>query len=262
MLGRRTRLGRVAARGWVTAWTAALVLVLSGCQALPGGGGRDVSENFKGAAAQELANAVASGQRSAIRELVEGGTSADTTGTDGVTMLQLAIYENKHGAFLTLLDLGADPDQVGYRGDAALHTAANASTHHYLEALLEAGADPDVRNATTQRTPLMEAASMFTEDQFWLLLDAGADVTLADRSGTTALHRAALTNAISHVLPLLERGADPVATDDVGATFQDYLYHGDPDILHARARRELGKVADWLTAHDIPLHDKVPWPGS
>lgn len=177
-------------------------------------------------------------------------------------MLQLAIYEKKYPMFLTLLDLGADPDQVGYRGNTALHTAARARTHHELKALLDAGADPNVRNATTQRTPLMDAASGFTDDQFWMLLDAGADVTPADRSGITALHMAAMMNSTGHVLALLERGADPLATTDTGATFQDFLYTGDPDILLASARRNLGKIADWLTARDIPLHEDVPWPQS
>lgn len=240
--------------------TTVLALLLSGCQVLVGGGGRDQSENFEGEAAQELAQAVADGKRSKVRELVEGGASLETTGKDGVTMLQLAIYEKKYRMFLTLLDLGADPEQVGYRGNTALHTAARAPTHHELKALLDAGADPNVPNAITQSTPLMEAATPSTDDQFWMLLDAGADVTPADRSGHTALHQATLTNSIFHVLPLLERGADPLATSDTGATFQDYLYTGDPDILLDSALRELGKIADWLTAHDVPLHEDVPWP--
>lgn len=260
MVGRRRPTRRSAAHGWLTGWVTGLVLVLSGCQMLGGATENDVTENFEGEAAQALGQAVADGDRSAIREAVEGGASVGTTGEDGVTMLQLAIYEKKPGAFQTLLELGADPDQVGYRGDAALHTAAKAESPDYVQALLEAGADPDVGNATTRRTPLMEAAAPFFTDQFEMLLDAGADVTLADRTGHTALHVAAMTNGFSHVLSLLERGADPRATTDTGATFQDYLYDGDPDLLLDSAVRELGRIADWLRAHDVPLHDEVPWP--
>lgn len=260
MVWRRPGPRRTAARSTLTALATALGLVLSGCQVLGVGSGSDVSENFEGEGVQVLAQAVADGKGSVIRDLVDGGASLGTTGNDGVTMLQLAIYEKKQASFRTLLDLGADPEQAGYRGDTALHTAAKAASPDYLRWLLEAGVDPDVRNTTTQRTPLMESAAPGLTDQLEMLLDAGADVTLADRSGSTALHRAAITNAIFHVRPLLEAGADPLATVDTGATFQDYLYHGSADILLDDALRELGRIADWLTAHDVPLHEDVPWP--
>lgn len=83
MVGRRTRRGRAAARGWVTALTTVLALVLSGCQVLSLGAGSDVSENFEGEAAQELAQAVADGKRSTVRKLVEGGASLATTARTG-----------------------------------------------------------------------------------------------------------------------------------------------------------------------------------
>lgn len=258
MVGRRGS-GRGAAGGWLTVLLTVLVLALSGCQ-LPGGGGAsDVSQYFEDEAAQELAQAVADGDRSAIRDAVEGGTSVGTTGTEGLTMLQLAIDQDRYGSLLTLLELGADPDQVGHRGDAALHTAARADSPRFLEALLEAGADPDVRQATTQVTPLIKAAGGFSTEHFQLLLDAGADISLADRSGITALHQAAILNEGSQVLTLLERGADPTVTDRTGATFQDYLWTTDADLMHGAALREREKIAEWLTARDIPVHEKADW---
>lgn len=265
MVGRRTRSGRIGRRCRLPAVVAAVALMLSGCQLLAAGtgdegsGGGDVRQYFPDGDTQDLAQAVVDGDSSSIREAVESGTSPDTTGTEGLTMLQLAMYRDQHGSLLTLLELGADPDQVGYQGDAALHTAARADSPRFMEALLEAGADPDVRQATTQVTPLIEAAGGFSTEHFQLLLDAGADITLADRSGTTALHQAAILNQGGQVMTLLERGADPTATDRTGATFQDYLWTTNPDLMHATALRERRKIAEWLNDRDIPLHEKADW---
>lgn len=247
-------------RLWLTALTTALALVLSGCQLLGAAGeGPDVSEYFEDEQTQELARAVDRGDRSTIRELVDGGASLDTTGHEGLTLLQWAVLRGQNPALRTMLELGADPDQTGYQGSAVLHTAANATSARFVETLLEAGADPDVRHAVTERTPLMQAAGMATDDQFELLLDAGADISLADRTGVTALHLAAMVNAGSQVLTLLEKGADPLAKDRLDATFQDYFWSTDPKIMHAQALRNREKVGEWLTARDIPLHEKASW---
>lgn len=247
-------------RVWVALVTGLLAMTLSGCQILGGGGsGRQASDLFADERARELARAVSAGDRKAIRELVADGSPLDARGTDDITVLQWAIRENQHGALLTLLELGADVEQAGHGGTTALHTAAVVSNPRHLRTLLEHGADPDLPHAVTRETPLMAAAGSRTDEHFRLLLKHGADVHLADRNGDTALHVAAMVNAGGQVLTLLEMGADPVAQDRVGATFQDYFWTTDARLMHDRALRERRAVAQWLTAQGIPLHEDADW---
>lgn len=140
-----------------------------------------------------------------------------------------------------------------------LHTAAMPRDLRFQSTLLETGVDPDLPHAVTQQAPLMQATGLRSDDNFHLLLDAGANVRPADRNRTTALHLAAMVNAGGQVLTLLEQGADPLAEDRVGATFQNYFWTTDADIMHDQAVRERRKVADWLTARDIPVHEGAAW---
>lgn len=241
----------------VVALTTSLALLVSACGL--GSGGQDVTEHFEDESAQELAAAVASGSDSSIRELVEGGISVETTGNDGVTMLQWAIYEDKLPSLETLLDLGADPAVHGLGGSTAAHTAAIARRPVHLETLLAAGVDPDVRHATTERTPLMGAVGIDLGEHFSMLLEAGADVTLSDRTGLTALHLAAMLNAGPHVLELLDRGADPEAVSSTGATFQDYFWNTPADVMNERALEDRRLVAEWLQTNGIEVAQDARW---
>lgn len=241
----------------------AMALLLSGCglvgDAVGVGSGRDAAEHFDVASARELAQAISRGSTSTIRDLVEGGASLGTTGKDGVTLMQWAVYENRHDALETLLELGADIEQAGIGGATVLHTAAIVDSSRHLRTLLDAGADPDLRRAVTERTPLMGAVGLRTDEHFWMLLEAGADVRLADRMGLTALHLAAMLNAGSHVLALLERGADPEAESSNGATFQNFFWTTNANIMNDRALSERQAVAEWLMAHDVAVHEDARW---
>lgn len=241
----------------------AMALLMSGCgfvgSAFGGGSGRDAAAHFDDASALELAQAISTDSTSTIRGLVEDGASLGATGKDGVTLMQWAVHENRHAALETLLELGADIEQPGTGGATVLHTAAIVDSPRHLRTLLEAGADPDLRHALTQRTPLMGAVGLRTDEHFGMLLEAGADVRLADRMGLTALHLAAMVNAGSHVLTLLERGADPEAESSTGATFQNFFWRTNANIMSDRGLRDRQAVAEWLMAHDVAVHDDARW---
>lgn len=236
----------------------ATALLLSGC-GLFGGGGPDVSEHFEDESAQELATAVAGGSASRIRDLVAEGVSVDTTGKDGVTMLQWAVFENEHRSLETLLELGADVEQLGLGGSTVLHSAAIATSPRHLETLLATGVDPDLRHGITERTPLMGAVGLRTTEHFSMLLEAGADVTLTDRTGLTALHLAAMVNAGTHVLELLDRGADPEAESSTGATFQPFFWQTPARVMNDRALENRRLVAEWLESHGVEVSDEARW---
>ena len=54
-------------------------------------------------------------------------------------------------------------------------------------------------------------------------------------------------------LDLLNAGADPMARNAQGVTFQRYLFMTRAALLNAETRRSREAVEAWLTTHDIEL---------
>ena len=52
---------------------------------------------------------------------------------------------------------------------------------------------------------------------------------------------------------MLERGADPLALNAQGATFQQYMFTTPETILTAEAKKERAALRAWLDANGIPL---------
>lgn len=57
---------------------------------------------------------------------------------------------------------------------------------------------------------------------------------------------------------LLEAGADPMATNSGGASFQAYYFSYPPrNALNERALAERRQVVAWLKSHNVPLEANV-----
>jgi len=228
-----------------------VALTLAGCGLA--GAGPVAADHFPDRNAQEVAEAISRGDVGQVESLIAGGVPVGSTGKDGITLLQWALFEGERRAFVALLDLGADIDQHGIGGATVMHSAATVTAPEFLEVLLERGASPDLRHARTQRTPLMQAVGVRTDAQFQRLLAAGADVGAADSAGHAAAHLAAMVNAGEQVLALLRAGADPLARNAQGHTFQQYFWQTPESVLTDEARAQRQAVADWLTAHGVPV---------
>ena len=214
----------------------------------------DTSKAFpEDARAAELAAAAAQGDREHVRTLVRGGADANAHGDQGVTPLQFALMSQNLDGMRALLDAGADPNRPGLGGSTAMHLAAIADDPRYLRLLLEHGGDANARHGQTQATPLAGATGPRTDAQLRMLLDAGADPNLADRTGNTPLHQAAMINAGEHVLLLLEKGASPNAKNAQDATFQPYFFRTDDKMLNDSARAKRKAVSEWLRGRGVPL---------
>jgi hypothetical protein len=157
-----------------------------------------------------------------------------------------------------LLDAGRDPLRPDRDGDTAVHAAAMARDPAYLELLLARGLSPNVRNARSQRTPIMSAMLADRDRQFAMLIAAGADLALADAMGNTPLHVAAQINQPHYVLALLRAGGPPAALNAQGQTFQRYLFMAPGHLLTEENWRSRRAVADWLRRSGIVL--EVPTP--
>ena len=199
-----------------------------------------------------LADAIARGEQAEVRRLApEADLSA--RGDKRITLLQWALMHQQPDCMRILLEAGADIAQPGLDGDTALHTAAMSNDPAYLRLLLAAGANPDLPNGETGAPPLRNALMGERTEQFHALLAAGADPDRSDRTGNTPLHVAAQVNEPALALELLQAGADPMARNAQGATFQRYLFMTRSALLSADARRQREAVEAWLSAHRIPL---------
>ncbi|GAB3311059.1 ankyrin repeat domain-containing protein [Luteimonas notoginsengisoli] len=221
------------------------------------GEGNDLNhgKTFANPTHAQLAAAVRDGDDRLARELVAAGANPDAVDDKGVPLLQWAMLQQDRGAYRLLLELRADPTRGNADGQTALHLAAMGKDAFWLDDLLERGVSPDVPNTVTGAPPLFDALRARLPDNVHRLLEAGARLDTHDRSGTTPLHQAALVNDPASALEFLEAGADPRATDRSGATFQDYLYDGDPAVLNASTRKALAGIDAWLRAHSVPVKD-------
>ena len=147
-----------------------------------------------------------------------------------------------------LLESGLDPTGTDADGDTVVHLAAADDDPGYLDVLIRYGVDPDTPNALTSRTPLMSAILAERDPQIERLIAAGADLSLADRTGNTALHVAAQINDPAKVLRLLEAGAPVGLRNAQGRTFQAYLFLTPSRLLSRDAAHARARVVDWLSS--------------
>jgi uncharacterized protein len=90
-----------------------------------------------------------------------------------------------------------------------VHYAAKPNVPVYLEVMVKHGADPNTPNGVTRVTPLVPALMGQREENFRMLMAAGADPNAPDRMGDTPLHVAAKINPFARVFDLLEAGPIP-----------------------------------------------------
>ncbi len=107
----------------------------------------------------------------------------DARSRNGDTALMLAAYKGNLAAVRALLDKGAEPNQTGW---TALHYAATMGKNDIVALLLDRSAYIDAESPN-QTTPIMMAARGGHILTVKLLLDEGADATLKNGAGMTAI---------------------------------------------------------------------------
>jgi hypothetical protein len=143
------------------------------------------------------------GEATVVRELLKAGADPNARATDGsaLPMLHVAVAALRAINVDAVLKAGARPDSRGADGLTALAVAAVMDAAGSCDALVRGGADLNSWNPWPTevygtapipsnghgRTPLMIAASLGHERTVWALLYAGADTTLKNERGETAL---------------------------------------------------------------------------
>jgi ankyrin repeat protein len=96
--------------------------------------------------------------------------------------------------------------------------AAIAGDIQSIQKHLAGGNNLNVPEQVGGNTPLMLAATFGNRDAASLLIQAGADLEIRNKSGGTALHQACFFAQPQIVELLLDAGADPTKLNNYGAT--------------------------------------------
>lgn len=111
-----------------------------------------------------------------VRMLLAAGANAKTANRDGVTPLWLAAMNRNAAMAGLLLKAGADPNAALPGGETILMTAARTGNPELVELLLGKGADLNARGPSFGETALMVAAAANQAEAVRVLLKHGADV--------------------------------------------------------------------------------------
>jgi len=111
------------------------------------------------------------------------GIDLNLRARNGDTALMIASYKGKVAAVKALLDKEAEPNTTGW---TALHYAAAIGNDEIVQMLLDASAYIDA-GSPNNTTPIMMAARAGKIMTVKLLLDSGADATLKNDVGMSAI---------------------------------------------------------------------------
>lgn len=216
-----------------------------------------LSDMFPDERVRALARAAGRGQTDKIDKLVKSGVDVNSRGTLGATPLFWA-FKNVKG-FQRLLELGADPNAFYEDGGSVVSWAIQKENTDFLRLAIKYGADVDLVNPLPRsghETPLTEALILNFDESVEILLDAGADVSLAiETTGQTPFALAASQGKFKFLLTMLEKGADYTSRDHLGWPFRYSVSWGLYWLEVERGRNKsfvakhepyLSKVKDWL----------------
>jgi ankyrin repeat protein len=240
-----------------------------------------------------LMYAAREGAAHAARALADGGADLNAVDPEGATALLRAIMNAHYDTAAVLIEHGADPNLADAAGMAPLYATVDMNslgevygrpprrvtdTHTALQIerlLLEHGAETNARLKTPTlirahtpgdpvlgegATALMRAAKHGDYRSMQILLDHGADVSLKQKNGTTALMLASglgrgqsafsedvgtESDLFKAVQLAVMHGADVTLVHDSGNT-----------ALHYAAQSGLNSVVTLLAEHGAPLDAK------
>ncbi len=171
--------------------------ILLACQALVHG------------AASEVADATASGEKAAVRALIQKKADVNAPQVDGTTALHWAAQADDLETADLLIRAGAKVMTANQTGATPLMLASVNGSAAMIEKLAKAGADVNASLTRSGDTALMIASRTGKVDAVKVLLDNGAKVNAKEGwGGTTALMWAAAERHPAVVKLLIERGAD------------------------------------------------------
>lgn len=161
-----------------------------------------------------------------VDEFLRKGASVDATNSQGITALWGASLNGHLGIVKALLKVGADVDKPRNTGVTPLLIASHGGHSSIVDALLEARADPNRGEILYGVTPLHWASVTFSKHSETIvkrLLDSGAGIDSRTKLGVTPLMFAASYENMGTIKILVKRGADVTLTDNNGRSAVDWI---------------------------------------
>lgn len=170
----------------------------------------------------KLALAIAGGDLKSVKQLIAVGVdvNAPLESMNNVHPVALAIVMKQPATARLLLQKGANPNVPLVPGDTSLtllHYQVDKGETEMVKLLVDAGANLEVRDRYGS-TPLNLAAKKGATDIAKILLEAGAIVDSRDDKKRTPLHWAAFQGQEETVALLISKGADVEALAGDGKT--------------------------------------------
>ncbi len=148
-------------------------------------------------------------------------------------MLLQRIKKNRIKDALKLLDAGADPRKFSRNYSRVafsklLLSPKSLSNMETLQLILDLGANPNYRHKKTGNTPLLKAVRESNASAALMLLNRGADPNASNQKGETPFTQAFQKNNFAIYYPLLKAGADPCPQVDNQAFFKQLFAAKSP----------------------------------
>ena len=170
-----------------------------------------------------LHEAAAKGDVAEIEKLIADGEKPNIQDSKSRTPLHVAVYMKQHAAARALLKLGANPNALEIDRYDIVTIAAVANDLEMLKLALDGGASAKNITSRYDGTALIAAAHLGYAEVVKLLIDAKAPLNHVNNLGWTALMEAIVlgngdANHTATVRALVEAGADVNIADKQGAT--------------------------------------------
>jgi ankyrin repeat protein len=201
-------------------------LAISGCEALLTSGEQQATQSVNhkmDQLNQALLAAAAKGDRETIAKLLADGADIDATDEKGRTSAMIAVHTNQLPVFLLLVEKGANINIRDDRSDNPLLYAGAEGMLDFVKASVAAGADTTITNRFGGTALIPAADRGHVEIVEYLLAHSDVDIDHVNNLGWTALLEAVILgdggkNHQEIVKLLIEHGADVNLADHDGVT--------------------------------------------
>lgn len=134
-----------------------------------------------------FAMAAHGGHMEIVKLLIKHGAEIDRPDAVGITPLAMAAFNGHTEIVKLLIEKGADVNAADVQGNTPIVHASGGTVPETVQVLIDAEADIDVRFGDEKWTPLMMAAAEGSLECAKVLLKAGANQSVKDTDGETAL---------------------------------------------------------------------------